>query len=366
MKLPIDPRDIMSSGQKIAEERERFVRIAVFVDVEAPDELVDVVQEALRPQSSRARLHVEAVAPGEALLVDDSADAVVAITGPGDTLKASLARSREKFVPTVVLAYNEHSDVVSRRLAHPILDTITDNKLDDFPPKLGAWLADRVSGKRLALASNFALVRKAVAVEAVKSTSFQNGVIGAVMIIPGADLPIMTANQAKMVLQIAAAYGVPLGAERIKELAAVVGGAFTLRAIARQFLDFVPGIGWAIKGAVGYSGTLAMGYAAIEYFEGGADLSGLADKLKEARDKAVETAARTRDRFTGHPEDAGPIPANAYVVASASERAAAGSDASPHGVDAIVAVGTQPEQVTLSDAVGGEVPQAGASEGPVE
>jgi uncharacterized protein (DUF697 family) len=318
MRLPIDPRDIMSSGAKIAEERERLVRIAVYVDVEAPDELVDAVQEALRPQSSRARLHVEACAPGEALIIDDAADAVIAITGPGDTLKQSLAGSREKFVPTALLALNEHSDVVSRRLGHPILDTITDNQLDDIKSKLGAWLADRVSSKRLALASNFSLVRRAVAVEAVKATSFQNGVIGAVMIIPGADLPIMTANQAKMVLQIAAAYGVPLGAERVKELAAVVGGAFTLRAIARQFLDFVPGIGWAIKGAVGYTGTIAMGYAAIEYFEGGADLSGLGAKLKEARDKAVESAAKTRDRLTGAPVDEGPIPAHAYVVDSSS------------------------------------------------
>ena len=217
--------------------------------------------------------------PARALIIDDAADAVIAITGPGDTLERSLAGSREKFVPTVVLALGEHADVVSRRARSP--DPGHDRRatsIDEITPKLGAWLADRVSGKRLALASNFALVRRAVAVESVKATSFQNGVIGAVMIIPGADLPIMTANQAKMVLQIAAAYGVPLGAERIKELAAVVGGAFTLRAIARQFLDFVPGVGWAIKGAIGYTGTLAMGYAAIEYFEGGADLSGLGDE----------------------------------------------------------------------------------------
>ncbi len=273
-------------------------------------------REALRPQSARARLHVEACAPGEALIIDDAADAVIGITGPGDTLKQSLAGSREKFVPTVLLALNEHADVVSRRLGHPILDTITDNQLDDIQPKLGAWLADRVSGKRLALASNFSFVRRAVAVEAVKATSFQNGVIGAVMIIPGADLPIMTANQAKMVLQIAAAYGVSLGTERIKELAAVVGGAFTMRAIARQFLGVVPGAGWAIKGAIGYTGTIAMGYAAIEYFEGGADLSGLGAKLREARDKAVETAAKTRDRLTGAPVDEAPIPAHAYVVAT--------------------------------------------------
>ena len=39
-----------------------------------------------------------------------------------------------------------------------------------------------------------------------------------VVFIPGADMPIMTLNQAKMLLQIAAAYGQPLSAERIKEL----------------------------------------------------------------------------------------------------------------------------------------------------
>lgn len=319
MRLPIDPRDIMNSGAKIAEERERLVRIAVFVDVEAPDTLVDSVQEALRPQSARARLHVEACAPGEALIIDDAADAVIAIAGPGDTLARSLAGSREKFVPTALLALGEHADAASRRLGHPILDTIADDQVDEIVSRLGAWLADRVSGKRLALASNFALVRRAVAVESVKATSFQNGIIGAVAIIPGADLPIMTANQAKMVLQVAAAYGVPLGAERVKELAAVVGGAFTMRAIARQFLNFVPGIGWAIKGAVGYSGTMAMGYAAIEYFEGGADLSGLGEKLRDARDKAVEAAVRTKGKLTGGPscEDE-PIQAHAYVVDAAA------------------------------------------------
>lgn len=335
MRLPIDPRDIMNSGAVIAEERERLIRIAIFVDVDAPDSLVDLVQEALRPQTSRARLHVEVCAPGEALIIDDAADAVIAITGPGDTLARSLASSREKLVPTVVVASGEHADVVSRRLGHPILDTIADNEAEDITTRLGTWLADHVSGKRLALASNFALVRRAVAVESVKATSFQNGVIGAVAIIPGADLPIMTANQAKMVLQIAAAYGVPLGAERVKELIAVVGGAFTLRAIARQFLDFVPGIGWAIKGVVGYSGTMAMGYAAIEYFEGGADLSGLGAKLREARDKAVESAVKTRDKLTGVPGDDAPIPAHAYVVASSMPASTptaeeSASDQEPH------------------------------------
>ncbi len=325
MRLPVDLREIMNSGTKLAEERERLVRVAVFVDVAAPAELVDAVREALRPQSSRANLHVEAVAPGESLIIDDAVDAVIAVAGPGDTLLSSIAGSREKFVPTIVLAVGEHTEAVSRRLNHPLLDTIAEDSSEAVVTKLGAWLADRVSGKRLALASNFVLVRRAVAYEAIKATAFQNGVIGAVAIIPGADLPLMTANQAKMVLQIGAAYGVTLGAERIKELAAVVGGAFVFRAIARQFLDFVPGIGWAIKGVMGYSATLAVGYAAVEYFESGEDLSGLADRLRDARDKAVETAVKARGRFSREPAVEA-LPAAGYVVTEAVDEYAAGTD----------------------------------------
>jgi len=311
MRLPLDLRDIMASGSTLAEERARTVRIAVFVDVDAPDALVETVREALRPQTGSARLHVEVVGPGETLVVDPVTDAVIAVAGVGSTLLESLKRAREAGVPTALLATGQHTDDVSRRFEHPLLDTFVSEDAADIIPRLGAWFADRLSGKRIALAANFAFMRKAVAAESIKSTAFQNGVIGGVVIIPGADMPLMTANQAKMVMQIAAAYGEPLGAERIRELAAVLGGAFVLRTVARQVLTFVPGFGWAIKAAIGYSGTLAMGYAAVEYFESGADLSGLADKLREARDHAVATARSKR--LSGAPDE-DPIPAHAYVV----------------------------------------------------
>jgi uncharacterized protein (DUF697 family) len=191
----------------------------------------------------------------------------------------------------VLLALGEERDAVSRRLSQPLLDTLVGSDAEKVVTELGTWLADRVSGKRLALAANFAFVRRAVANESVKATAFQNAVIGGVVVIPGADMPLMTANQAKMLLQIAAAYGEPLGAERIKELAAVVGGGFAFRAIARQLLTAIPGFGWAVKAGIGYSGTLAMGYAAVEYFENGGDVRGLAQKVLEARDKVVVAAA---------------------------------------------------------------------------
>ncbi len=311
MRLPLDLRDIMASGSTLAEERAKPVRIAVFVDVDAPDPLVEAVREALRPQTGSARLHVEVVAPGETLLVDPLTDAVVAVCGAGLNLLESLRRARDAGIPTAVLAAGQQTDDVSRRFEHPLLDTFAADDAADTIPRLGSWFADRLSGKRIALAANFTFMRKAVAAESIKSTAFQNGVIGGVVIIPGADMPLMTANQAKMVMQIAAAYGEPLGAERIRELVAVLGGAFVLRTVARQVLTFVPGFGWAIKAAIGYSGTLAMGYAAAEYFESGADLSGLADKLRDARDQAVKAA---RSKRLPSARDQEPIPAHAYVV----------------------------------------------------
>ncbi len=313
MAFIFDIRELVNSGEKMRAEREKPVRIAVYIDAQAPEAAVQALKDALRPQTGNARLHVEAVVPGDVLLVDDSADVVIALAGPGDTLAPSLARAREKFVPTVALVAQADRNAAARRLDHPVLDTLAAEEAAELVALLGAWLEDRVSGKRIALAANFEFVRRAVAVEAVKTTSLQNGVVGGVVIIPGADMPIMTLNQAKMVMQIAAAYGQPLGAERIKELAMVVGGGFALRAVARQALTLVPGFGWAIKAGIGYSGTLAMGYAAIEYFEQGGDASGLAVKIAEARDKAVQ-AVKSRG-----PRSREVVPAHAYVVESGAQ-----------------------------------------------
>ncbi|HZC18194.1 MAG TPA: hypothetical protein VE225_00645, partial [Rubrobacteraceae bacterium] len=41
------------------------------------------------------------------------------------------------------------------------------------------------------------------------------------------------------------------------------------RALARQVLKLVPVAGWVASGAIGYAGTLAVGRAAIVYFERG-------------------------------------------------------------------------------------------------
>jgi uncharacterized protein (DUF697 family) len=140
-------------------------------------------------------------------------------------------------------------------------------------PTLAGRLADVLGDDGIAVAKGLPALRRAVADHIVLTTARQNGVIGVVIVIPGADMPAMTLNQIRMVLRIAAAYGEELGLDRALEILSVAGAGLVFRTLARQALDFVPGFGWAVKGAVGFSGTVALGSAAIEYFEAGAPLT---------------------------------------------------------------------------------------------
>jgi len=78
---------------------------------------------------------------------------------------------------------------------------------------------------------------------------------------------VLTLNQIRMVLRICAAYGLEVDGQRAPELVATIGAGLGFRALARELLDFVPVLGWAVKGAVAYAGTRALGEAAVRYCE---------------------------------------------------------------------------------------------------
>jgi uncharacterized protein (DUF697 family) len=119
------------------------------------------------------------------------------------------------------------------------------------------------------LAARLPVLREAVVEAIVRHFARQNGVLGAAIFIPGADFPVLTLNQLRMVFRIAAAHGERIDRERIPELLAVVGAGLGFRTVARETLGFVPGLGWAIKGGIAYVGTKALGKAAATYFEQG-------------------------------------------------------------------------------------------------
>jgi uncharacterized protein (DUF697 family) len=139
---------------------------------------------------------------------------------------------------------------------------------EGFPvERIAAAIATKLGEDATGLAARLPALRPAVCHELVTSFSKRNGLIAATVFIPGVDLPVLTLNQVRLVLRIALAYGEPIDNQRALELAGIVGAGFGLRALARELLDLVPVAGWAVKGGIAYSGTRAIGEAAIRYFE---------------------------------------------------------------------------------------------------
>jgi len=133
--------------------------------------------------------------------------------------------------------------------------------------QIGRALAAALGEDGTALAARLPVVRRAVVDELIRSFSRKNGLVGATVFIPGVDMPVLTLNQIRLVLRIAVAYGETVDASRAVELLGVVGAGFGLRTIAREAIGAVPVAGWAVKGAIAYTGTRAIGEAARRYFE---------------------------------------------------------------------------------------------------
>jgi len=138
------------------------------------------------------------------------------------------------------------------------------------------------------LAKGYPLLRRAACEEIIRHNARQNAVVGALPI-PGADMPVMTANQARMVLKLAAAYGEELSMERARELIGVLAAGFGLRALSRQVVKLVPVGGWAASAAIGYAGTVAMGRSTMLYFERGGQKVG-AEEMEAIKGRAAEEA----------------------------------------------------------------------------
>lgn len=346
MQLPIDIGAVLDEATNVDAARRTPISLSIYIDESAPGDLQAYVRQAFASASTTARVSISYlegrdVVPYEgddmacivagtressgyaaSVLRQAGIPVMVVTTSPTLTNKAA-AQSKYPFPKGDVISPSSLS--VSKDVAAQVSSAASDGSagsvqastdtvaksssaaLSAAPSepvplgteaaanlleRMGAWVIDACKEKRLAFALAFPFVRKPLAMETVKATSMQNGGIGLVLVIPGADMPVMTLNQAKMVLQIAAAYGEELSMSRAKELAAVVAGGFACRGVARQICSAIPVAGWAVKAAIGYSGTYAMGRAAIEFYEGGPTVSKLTDVIAQARDKAVASAAR--------------------------------------------------------------------------
>jgi uncharacterized protein (DUF697 family) len=126
--------------------------------------------------------------------------------------------------------------------------------------------AERLGEHGTSLAARVPALRGPVCDALIESFSRRNGILGVAIFVPGADLPVLTLNQLRLVLRIGAAYGVEIDQTRLPEVAATLAAGFGFRAAARRLLGALPAPSWVVKGAVAYGGTRAVGEAARLYF----------------------------------------------------------------------------------------------------
>ncbi len=99
-----------------------------------------------------------------------------------------------------------------------------------FPlDRIAAAIARTLGERATPLAARLPVLRDAVVDRLIHQFSRQNAVIGVAVFVPGADLPVLTANQVRMLMRIADAYGFELDRERIPEILGVVGTGFGFR-----------------------------------------------------------------------------------------------------------------------------------------
>ncbi|HEY2541531.1 MAG TPA: hypothetical protein VGH92_00620 [Gaiellaceae bacterium] len=180
--------------------------------------------------------------------------------------EAALKAARKARVPIVAIAFDEEplpyvyaTDVVQVGPGEPLpIESIA------------KAIAARLDEAGAPLAARLPVLRRAVCDRIVASFARKNGILGAAVFVPGADLPVLALNQVRMLLLLDQAYGLeldPVTKARSAEILATVGAGLGLRAAARELLDFVPVAGWLVKGGVAYAGTRALGEAAIRRLE---------------------------------------------------------------------------------------------------
>src|SRR5215216_6372793 len=218
-------------------------------------------------------------------------EATLAVTGDSPTaaeVAALLGAQRDVRGAEVILSVSEGEATISGKAVEDPGEISLPSKdgkamLEELAPRIVMALDEDYL---VALAKGYPPLRRAVCEEIVRNNARQNAVIGALPI-PGADMPVMTANQARMILNIAAAYGEELSMDRARELLGVLAAGFGLRALSRQAVKLVPVGGWAASAVIAYSGTVAMGRASILYFERGGQRVG-EKEMAEIRRRALK------------------------------------------------------------------------------
>jgi uncharacterized protein (DUF697 family) len=132
--------------------------------------------------------------------------------------------------------------------------------------EIAAAVAARLGEAGTGLAAKLPVLREPVCRGLIAAFARRNGILAAAIFVPGADFPVLTTNQLRLVLRIAAAHGEEIDVQRAPEIGATIANGLAFRTLAHQAVGLIPFAGWALQGAFAYTGTRAIGEAAMRWF----------------------------------------------------------------------------------------------------
>ena len=197
---------------------------------------------------------------------EDAACLIRILAGtPTEEDERELRAAKRARVPVVAVQTGTEDFEIPYVLA---TDVVTCRPGEGFPiDEIAAAVTARLGEAGTGLAARVPVLREPLCSELIESFARRNGILGVAIFVPGADFPVLTLNQIRLVLRLGAAHGVEIDQKRLPEVLATIAVGFGFRAFARQLLGAIPFGGWVVKGGVAYAGTRALGEAAWRYFQ---------------------------------------------------------------------------------------------------
>jgi uncharacterized protein (DUF697 family) len=269
-KLPIS----LSRSMRLFTEASASVGESASIVLAGDPALLSRAQARLSQDGVFAAGSVAVSAGSFAAVVSTPGDILVVLTTPDSEPEVEAALPSNLARGSVVVAVDEGADAKIRASYLPNGATrLTFSDSDAGWNRLFSLCVEASGPGSVALARRYPAVRQVAAERLVQRTAAQNAVIALVFFIPGSDMPAMTLNQARMVLNLAAMYGEPISSERAVEMIAVAMLGYGFRGVGRRLVRLLPGLTLLLKIATAYSATMAVGLGAIAYFEKGAPAS---------------------------------------------------------------------------------------------
>lgn len=310
----------------------RDINIQVLVDESVDSELINQTRAALTPNTDNVELLVGSFYDDVAS-VEPEADLVIILANTSMWVGATAAVAEASEVACVVITQNvaiavqnaedtsfpldfdnliakellgqekvfggELIDIAAKACTEAISETfdvitktipeyftgapLTSNVLDiDFPrlgaqpvedaqlfDALGSWVMQNCPEFRDAFATAFDFAKIPQIKQIAHRIAYENAVTGAIFFTPGADFPVMTLNQLKMLVEIGRANGFSPDKQTVPEAALIVAAAFASRTFTRVLCKAFPLLSWFIKIGVSYVVTLLIGYVVNSYMQAG-------------------------------------------------------------------------------------------------